>query len=591
MDCKTRRGSPDRKLSTRRVIDRIMEICGALPDAVKDLPAKLRTRNAWERTFSRKGGRVANILEVMRELPAFTNQAPASKKGWRKVFSKHQGLGQVSQFLREFHATANRKPVRRSPIVYWRDAFGPREVVQRVRPRESSEYIPNPHRGTATFQRFQGEDTYPSFLSSDTHGPVTFPKGGEIRDNVKYIPRTTIAYCRWPWSWFEPKKGRFNWGLMDKALRAARAHGQTLQVRFQPYTAQVASSALKAKRVPPETTVNLPDWYWDTGAAWLGKGAHVLHEPDCNDPRYLRHLGDFIRAFAARYDGHPDLESVDVAYAGFCGETGGNTTPETAARLIGRYLASFRKTPLLTMGPNAHAMKAAEARRRPIGWRMDCFGDQRNKDVPDVPLRLCWNHTMDLYPKRFACAEMKDSWRKGPVTMETCGNVATWVMTGHDLDQIVEMGYKYHTSVFMPKSVFFPERALEKFIAFDRKIGYRFALRQMLLPLEAKPGARVAVEMFIDNVGCAPIYRPYTVALRFKQGNLSRVVRLKEDIRRWLPGHHWFREEFVFARGLERGEVSVALGVVDAASTPRVWFAIDGRTDGGWHPLASMDVD
>jgi hypothetical protein len=583
------------KLTNKQVVDRIMDVVEALPDLVKDLPDHLKSRKHWQKTFAGNSPRAAHVMEVLRELPAFTNHAPKSKAGWAKVFARHMGLEQVAQTLREIHAIANVKPVKRRPIVYWRDAFGKDEVVQRVRPQESSGYIHNPHRGTTTFQRFQGEDTYPSFITSDTHGPTEFPPPGKVRDNVKHAPRSTLTYCRWPWSWLEPEKGKFNWQIVDGTLKAARECGQTAQLRFQPYTIRwdTDKHPPKAKRFPEGLTVNVPDWYWDTGAAWVEKGVYSRNEPDSNDPLYLQHFGNFIRAFAARYDGHPDLESIDMAYAGYWGESGGNSTPETAHKLTDIYLASFHKTQLLSMlgTPGcAYAAKLTAGTGRHIGWRADCFGDLRKGNVPEVPADLSWNHTYDAYPKEIQLCGLKDAWKTAPVTMETCGNVATWVMAGYDLDRIIEEGYRYHMSVFMPKNVFFPERAYDRLVEFDKRIGYRFALRQMLLPLEVKPGAKIVVEVFLDNVGCAPIYRPYKLALRFKQGRTARVSTFAQDIRTWLPGHNWFREELAVPEGLERGEAKVGLGIVDDAGAPRVWLAIDGKTDEGWHPLTSVDV-
>jgi hypothetical protein len=584
---------PARKLTTRQVIDRIMEVVEYLPDAVKDLPDYLRSRKHWEKTLSPRNPRAIPVLKVLSELPAFTNHAPkkSSPQTWRKVFIRHMGLEQIPGTLREIHAIANMKSAKRKPIVYWRDAFGRDEVVQRVRPKTHSDYIHNPHRGTTTFQRFQGEDTYPSFITADTYGPVDFPNGSAIPENVKYIPRTTLTYCRWPWKWLEPEKGKFNWKLIDGTLKAAHNRGQTAQLRFQPYTMRVNTDVepLKAKRHPPGWTVNLPDWYWDTGAKWIDRGPYAKHEPDSNDPLYLKHFGDFIRAFAKRYDGHPDLESVDMAYAGFWGESGGNSTARTAYKLTDIYLKSFKKTQLLSMLGTPGCHHAASTKNgHTIGWRADCFGDLRKPDVPEVPRDLCYNHTFDGYPKEIEV--VRDAWKTAPVTMETCGNVATWVMGDYDLDYIIAEGYKYHMSVFMPKNAFFPEHALAKLIEFDKKIGYRFELKQMRLPLQAKPGSKIHVDVFIDNVGCAPIYRPYKLALRFKQGKKSRVVRFREDIRRWLPGHSFFEEKIEFPRGFTRGEVKVALGVVDETNTPRVWFAIQGQTDDGWHPLTSMDA-
>ncbi len=611
-----------KKLTAAQVVDRIMDLVDAFPDVVARLPEKLRTREHWSDLLNRKNPHVAHVMEVLCELPAFTTMAPQSrtKAAWRKVFSKHMGAEQIAAILLQVNSHAGFVPARRAPIVYWRDAFGPNEVVQRVRPKATDAWLPNPHRGTTTFQRFQGEDVYPAFITSDTHGPVTFPFGGKTRENARYIPRTTLTYCRWPWAWLEPEKGKFNWKLIDGTLKAARAAGQTAQIRFQPFTLRVETEknppkrgAIKIsynadeyavpanrkqpKRLPPRVSVNVPYWYWDTGAKWIGsnKDTSTLGalEPDGNDPMWVKHFGDFVRAFAERYDGHPDLESIDVAYGGFWGEGGGNCSARTAAKLADIYLAGFRKTHLMTMlGTHGctYAAKVSARTGRPVGWRADCFGDLHLGNHPQVPADLSWNHTFDAYPKAIQLSGVKDAWKMAPVTMETCGNVATWVMDGYDFDRIVAEGYNYHMSVFMPKSAFFPERVMDQLIEFDKKIGYRFELRQMLLPIQAKGGDRIQIDTFIENVGCAPIYRPYKLALRFTQGRKSEVVRFKEDIRKWLPGHNWFREELAFPRGFQPGEVKVALGIVDDTNTPRVWFAIAAPTDAGWHPLTSMDA-
>jgi hypothetical protein len=174
--------------------------------------------------------------------------------------------------------------------------------------------------------------------------------------------------------------------------------------------------------------------------------------------------------------------------------------------------------------------------------------------------------------------------------METCGNVGTWVCEGYDLDKIMYEGYRYHTSVFMPKNVFYPEKAMAKMLEFDKKIGYRYALRQLLIPIEAKGGQKFHAQIYIDNVGCAPIYRPYKLALHFSQGKKVKVVIFKEDIRKWLPGNHWFQEDIIFPRGFSQGEVKVGMAIVNDKDEPCVWFAIKGKLDKGWHELTSVDA-
>lgn len=61
-----------------------------------------------------------------------------------------------------------RQRLRRPPLRRWRDAYGPDERVQRVRPVESDAWLPNPHRGIVTFQRFQGDPLYASLFWNDT---------------------------------------------------------------------------------------------------------------------------------------------------------------------------------------------------------------------------------------------------------------------------------------------------------------------------------------------------------------------------------------------------------------------------------------
>jgi hypothetical protein len=127
-------------------------------------------------------------------------------------------------------------------------------------------------------------------------------------------------------------------------------------------------------------------------------------------------------------------------------------------------------------------------------------------------------------------------------------------------------------------------------IEFDKRIGYRFVLRQLALPLDAQRGRQIAAEFFVDNVGCAPIYRPYRLALRFRQRGGSAIVPLAQDIRKWMPGHTWFAARVAVPRTLKRGEAKVDLAIIGDDGNPRVWFAIQGEQVDGWHALTSVDL-
>jgi len=582
--------------SEARVLELIVEILRLLPEFQKDLPEGCVKHAFWRKQFHRNP-ETERMLELMREMPAFNEQAPTrhTAAAWRAVLMTGYG-NSLPVVLRNLLTRAARKPVKRPPIRRWRDAFGPNEKIQRVRPPESNAWIPNPHRGTTTFQRFQGDPLYPCWVWSDTHGPTEFKnlKGKTPPENEKYVPRTTLTYCRWPWAWLEPRKGQYRWDIIDGALAAAHARGQTAQLRFEPYTSRVDydKTPCAAKRHPSQRSVNVPDWYWDTGARWIRKGVYAANEPDSNDPRYIKHFGDFIRAFAKRYDGHPDVESVDIAYAGFWGESGGNATATTGSTLTRIYLRSFKRTQLISMlgTPGCgFAAKITQGMRTHVGWRADCFGDLRNPNVPEIPRGTAWNHTF-AYPRLIAKHGITEAWRSAPITMESCGTVTSWYQDDYDFDVIMREGLRYHMSVLMPKSTFFPKAVRNKIIEFDKRIGYRFALREILLPLEAKRGERITADFLIDNVGCAPIYRPYRLALRFRQGRKSAVVALKQDIRTWMPGHACFSEKIPIPRTLKPGEAKVDFVILGDQNQPRVWFALDAKTSDGWHPLTCIDL-
>jgi hypothetical protein len=452
--------------------------------------------------------------------------------------------------------------------------YAPGQVIQRVRPRESFAYLGNPHKGTTTFQRFNGDKLYGGERWDDRGAPTEFkPFDGNV-PNERY-PQTTIAYLRWLWRVLEPAKGEVRWDIIDGALEAARVRGQTLQVRLMPYAQD-----------------DLPDWFWETGASRQRKRTtYGFREPDVNDPLFIKHWCDLIRAFGQRYDGHPDLESFDIAYGGPWGEMGGNSTKETAKKVVDAYLRSFKHTQLVSMLGTHGCGYAATKTNRGVGWRADCFGDVRTEGRGQVPNGLNWNHMYDAYPREVIENGVADAWRAAPVTFETCWTVGHWYEKGWDIDWILDQGYKYHVSVFMPKSCAIPEAWADRTAEFNRRIGYRFVLRQLMLPLDLKSGKRFEVSVWMDNVGCAPIYRPYRFAYRFRQAGKEEVIHSKQDIRTWMPDHTCFAERITAPVWLKPGGAKLDVGVVDPeTNTPRVKLAVEGIREDGWHPMALVEV-
>lgn len=482
----------------------------------------------------------------------------------------------------------------------WREGYRKDQVVQRVRPEHTSDYLNNPHKGLVTFQRFAG-DPLMLYLFDKTRGTWGAPIGAEemeaegtqyfvngrpapgadrpigpMPDETNYLP-SRVAYCRWAWRLLEPERGKIRFDLIDRALQTAAARGQTLQLRTQPFIGPAL--------------YQVPEWYWQTGATRDPAASRPDYPaPDHNDPHYIECWGNHIQALAARYDGDERLESFDLSYGGGCGEGGGNCTPETAARLAEIYMEGFRRTPLLIQLGTEGGRHASQRRQGRIGWRADCLGDVHAEGRGIVPDGLNWNHMYDAYPAEVDRCGVTEAWRQAPVSWETGWSVAYWHARGWDIDWILEQALKYHPSTLNVKSMYIPRDWMDRLRAFCQRMGYWLHLQQMMLPLEAWAGAACEMSAVIDNKGVAPIYRPYAFALRFSQGATHRVVRLKQDIRTWMPDLTWFGESFVFPAGLRPGEAKVSCAIVDARERPAVRLAIRAVDTDGWHPLTSMGI-
>ncbi len=201
-----------------------------------------------------------------------------------------------------------------------------------IRPVVIDSVLLNPGIGFTTFQRFNGDDLNAG--SGWTEGyPIDYQEfDGDLKN--KNYPQTTIAYFRVNWRFVEPEMGDFNWGMIDQALERAAQRGQTLMLRISPYEGDVAK--------------DVPSWYREiVGKEKNLKSAKWRVDPE--DLRFLQYFGGMIKALGNRYDGHPDLESVDISFVGYWGEGDGThlLSDNTRIKLIRSYLDNFIKTSLI----------------------------------------------------------------------------------------------------------------------------------------------------------------------------------------------------------------------------------------------------
>ena len=442
------------------------------------------------------------------------------------------------------------------------------EETVTVRPKEIDDILTNPGIGFMTFQRFNG-DTLNQAKRWTEGKPIVYQQFNGDLENKDY-PMTTIAYFRIYWKFIEPNMGKYRWDLIDEALKTARQRQQTLMLRIAPYGTG--------------TQNDVPDWY----RAMVGKRKDLRvkkWQVDPEDPRYVMHFTKMIKILGKRYDGHPDLESVDVSIVGAWGEGAGSAllTDKTRQALVDAYLDSFKKTHLVMLltdkKTNSYALSKAD-----VGWRVDCLGDMGGFSAN-------WSHMNDYYPQAIINFGVKDAWKKAPVTLEVCWVMQHWKDMGWDVDYIIDESLKWHISSFNAKSSPVPKEWLPAVNKWLGKMGYRFVLRKFTYTSAVNPNSKLSFTSWWDNKGVAPCYKKFPLALRLKSDEKAEILVTNADITTWLPGDNLYDDSVVVASDMPTGQYDLQIGILEPQfNKPKVKLAISGKQDDGWYHLGKIEI-
>ena len=448
-----------------------------------------------------------------------------------------------------------------------------------VKPGEINDVLINPGMGFMTFQRFNGDT-----LNRGAGWTEGFPINYQSFDgnlNNKNHPATTIAYWRIYWKFIEPKLGEYRWDMLDKALEVARSRGQSLLLRIAPYGTG--------------DKTDVPDWYRKMvgpNKNWKYNNPVNAWVVDPEDPRYNEHFGGMIRALAERYDGHPDLEAVDISIVGAWGEGAGSEllTQPTRENLINAYTELFKKTPLISLLMDRKTNLYANS-HIPVGWRVDCIGDLGFWATEQNG----WTHMYDFYPREIINCNVQDAWKNSPVSFEICGTFLSWrdkeKYTREQVKYIFDQSLKWHLSSFNAKSSPVPEEWNDLVNDWLKKMGYRYLLRRFTYPETVKQNSKLPFTTWWENKGVAPCYKDFTMAIRLKTSGREEIFLTDANIKEWLPGDIIYDNAVFVPLDFPLGVCDVQVAIVDKIKhIPRVNLATEGRCSDGWYQLGKIII-
>ena len=378
-------------------------------------------------------------------------------------------------------------------------------------------------------------------------------------------PDSGLSYAGVPWNRLEPEEGRYDWSILDEMLKKARSLGCNAVVRCSPYSLTEDIPAWLRAKYPEEP--EFPFWRID---------------PNTTD--YCQYWALFVEAFAARYDGHPFISSVDMTLCGAWGEGAGSEFVEKAKldRIIRAYTDGFRTTPLQCLLHDPVSVEAIRKTRKNVGFRVDCLGDMGGFHGKE------WSHMQDYYPMNIENFSMHDAWEKGPVLFEACWTMNDWYLAGWDIDYIIRESLKWHISSYNSKQTTVPAAWKDQVATWVKKMGYRLELRRACA---RKEGEQLRISLLWCNTGVAPCYVNYPIILRLKNGNTEQRWQLEDDIRAWLPDEDHLTEALL-PMSLPVGTYVLSAGIdTGIPELGMLRLAVEGREMDGFYPLGTIRVE
>ncbi len=421
---------------------------------------------------------------------------------------------------------------------------------------EYTGFLKIPGVGFQTFMRFEDED--PSMHQ------MSFESGS--------------AYFRWMWEQVEPQEGEYDWDFIDHHLARARENGQTLEFRIM-------------LEWPGEYDVGIPQWLVDKGVNLRLTNCENedYYSPDLEDPIIKDYHSKLIMALGDRYDGHPDLGSVDIGSVGLWGEWHEYCHPELMPRreeltaIYNLYYESFPNTPLVALVDDKEGIQYAAQKGR-SAWRGDCWGNY-------LPDGKGWNHHKNSYWP--ADQLIPDAWKIGPVALESCGTMKGWYAENNAITQIVNDAISWHATLAHNKSDFIPEKFKSEIERLVMKLGFRLVLRKINCEKNVESGSKNIISLDWENLGIAPPYRDHRIAMRLRDSEdiIHAFYISDKSIRGWLPGTKSIEIEYQIPEELASETYTMELGLVFHNSPDRIVpIANEGKTDDGWYVVGDMII-
>lgn len=373
-----------------------------------------------------------------------------------------------------------------------------------VQPEDTGEALVNPGMGW-TMQFY-------------SNVPENYGSKLEPSDTLDDFPGLSTVYLRIPWAFIEPEEGVYNWAILDTPAQRWIAKGKRIALR-------ITTSENWMKLATPEWVkrAGAKGIYYEYGRGRVEKSQ--TWDPVFDDPVYIEKLDRFLAAAAARYDGNPNVEFIDVGTYGMWGEGHTHMSSrqdglELQKLHIDLHRKHFKKTLLCISDDFAGHDKPG--RRFPItDYALSKGITIRDDSILVQPPPNSWYHAEMVQP----------FWPKMPVILEHehyGSSIRRNAWDGGLLEKAVEDYRASFMSIhWWPRE--FLEANRDTIDRINRRMGYRLLPKEISWPDSVGIGERFTVQWNWVNKGVAPCYPGGFPALTLKDDTGGIVSVLVDE--------------------------------------------------------------
>lgn len=438
-----------------------------------------------------------------------------------------------------------------------------------------------------------------------------------VRDGTAYEWFPNVAVLS-TWAAVEPRRGEFDWSLMDKALAYWGGLGKTLHLRF---------STENFGTIP-----GCPDWLFALGVPRFVDGEKHSF-PDYTHPVYREELRRFMAVFGRRFCNDPRLGSIDLRAYGEWGEwhSGhGYPTVEARRQALGRLIDAWRKANRGRKWLNLSASYEWQARGNtgraltPQGlsiyeWPGPTYDDYRVGSsfdrsflFPDVTLRRdgVGGAVKMEYDGRLMAAFFAQ--QRKPLTMEAFGGLDAYVngrphlgfpdtRPGDDfvqnvVDEMISHHANYATAIGWLASggaTDFYNQYRFTILEAHKAMGYRFVLLRAAFPDSVAPGGTLWVEQAWENRAHGRCYKRHPLRLSLRRdGQVVWESAVNDlDQRNWTTGETYnVCSQAVLPAGLAPGQYDLCLRMAAEHGLGNLRLAVVGGEKDGVFRVGTVQI-